>query len=96
MAPVTLYYGHIQVGVSVGEQVGEALLWPSLVIYWTRTSDDEGAVPYCSQVTPYPALMYGIQIRQGHGLDDRVMLYLELLCHGANAPICFSECPRQD
>lgn len=94
MVPVTLYYGHIQVGVSVGEQVGEALLCPSSnLLDQNQWRLRDCAIPRSSNTIPSP---YVWDSDEGHGLDDRAILYIELLHHRANAPMCFSVCPRQD
>lgn len=71
MVPAALYYGHIHVGVCGGEQVGEALPCPcSNLLDLDQWRLERGIVPYPSQVTPYPDLIYGIQMSQGQNPGD--------------------------
>lgn len=71
MVPHNLYYGHIHVGGLGGEQVGEAL--PCLccnLLDLNQWQLGRGTVPYPSQVTPYPDLIYGMQMNQGQDPGD--------------------------
>ncbi len=71
MVPAAPCYGHIHVGVCGGEQVGEALPCPcSNLLDLDQWRLGRGTVPYSSQVTPYPDLIYGIQMSQGQNPGD--------------------------
>lgn len=81
MVPDTLHYDHIHVGVCAGEQVGEAPPCPcSNLLDLNQWRLGRGTVPYPSQVTAYPDLIYGIQMSQHQRPGDCVMMYFQLLC----------------